>query len=481
MKEYCSHHPTRLAHWRCPKCRQAFCPNCVIIRKRNGIGFEGEEQRLCPKCMVAARWVGAANLIDPFWNRLPKFFLYPIHLQPLVLMIILSLIGFGVVGFPVIGQVVRLVLWGVLFKYSFSALKTTAQGDLVPPKISIQTISADFHQVFKQLGIYIAIYFIFSRVAVIFGYTPALLFLVLALLFVPAMIILLVTTDSLLQALNPMLFIRLAMRIGWGYLLMYFFLFLLALAPAVVGGYVFSTLPPSLSFFLLGIAKSYYTIISYHLMGYVILQYHEAIGYEVNYETFRDPELEKENLKKEGAGDPLLGQLNVLVTEGKLDEAIELIQQHTRDTGIEDLKLSQRYYNLLKVTKRSRELMAHSAVHLDILTRCDAKAKACQLYARCISNKSDFKPTPATLLKIGGWLTEKGKDNAAMGAYNRLIKAYPDSELLPVAYFRSAQIFDGRLMKPDQARKILNHLVTKFPDHEIIPRAKSYLKKLETN
>jgi len=49
-------------------------------------------------------------------------------------------------------------------------------------------------------------------------------YLIVVIMSIPAMIIIFVTTESLINAINPMLFIPLAIRIGWGYLLMYFFL-----------------------------------------------------------------------------------------------------------------------------------------------------------------------------------------------------------------------------------------------------------------
>jgi hypothetical protein len=44
-------------------------------------------------------------------------------------------------------------------------------------------------------------------------------FLMTALFFVPSMVILLVTTGSLIHALNPVVFVGLAFRIGWAYFL----------------------------------------------------------------------------------------------------------------------------------------------------------------------------------------------------------------------------------------------------------------------
>ena len=120
-------------------------------------------------------------------------------------------------------------------------------------------------------------------------FVAAIAFAIAALFFVPSMIILLVTTGSLFHAINPVVFVGLAFRIGWAYFLMNFFLILLGSAPAYLAQYVIRFLPPDLHLMLFGFAKSFYTIVSYHLMGYVILQYHEKIGYKVDYEDFSDP------------------------------------------------------------------------------------------------------------------------------------------------------------------------------------------------
>jgi hypothetical protein len=61
------------------------------------------------------------------------------------------------------------------------------------------------------------------------------------------------------------------------------------MAPYALAPYITGFLPGVLQAFLFITAKSYYTIVSYNLMGYVMLQYHETIGFHtVDYEDFRD-------------------------------------------------------------------------------------------------------------------------------------------------------------------------------------------------
>lgn len=477
MEESCFYHPTKPAHWRCPKCQTAYCPDCITKRQKL-VGIKYEDAHWCPKCNVEAEWVGAANLIQPFWIRLPKFFTYPLHLQPFLLILTLSVIGILFSGPSLISTLFRVVLWGVLLKYSFSALRSTGRGSLIPPKISSKTISEDFFQVFKQIGIYIIIFVVFMLIGANAGPIVAIVFLIFALASVPAMLILLVTTNSLLHAVNPLLFTRLAFRIGGGYFLMYFFLLLLGGAPVALGQYLVKFLPPELALFLFGFAKNYYTVISYHLMGYVILQYHWEIGYKIEFEDFKDfdqaePETQEQNNDLE-----ILNQVNVLVKEGKLDEAIIYIQQRTKDSGIKDLTLSERYLNLLKMKKRGAEMLKHCIAHLNLLSQSNQKTKACQLYARCLAYDKNFLPNAEMLFKIGSWFNESGKTKIAIATFQRLVKAYPEDACVPKAYFRSAQIFNDRLMRPEQAKKILSGLIKKYPDHKIAPQAKAYLGQI---
>ena len=49
-----------------------------------------------------------------------------------------------------LSMIMRIVLWGIMFKYAFAALKSTAQGNLSPPPINLETLTTDFFQVFKR-------------------------------------------------------------------------------------------------------------------------------------------------------------------------------------------------------------------------------------------------------------------------------------------------------------------------------------------
>jgi len=453
------------------------CRECVVERDKGGFN-SSEKIYLCPKCNYQVEWLGAQSIVAPFWTRMHQFFLYPFSLQPLILMIILSVAGLFVSGAGLVNWLLRGVIWLVALKYSFEALKSTAGGNLKAPAISTKSISDDLHQVLKQFGIYIIISIIVIFSFPLLGRGLSILLMYFLLFLAPAMIILLVTTESLMHALNPMLFIRLAFRIGWGYVVMYLFLMLLGSAPTVLGYYVIARLPAGLQFPIIIFAQSYYTIISYHLMGYVLLQYSDQIGYRVEFEDFHDPSLEKAQMKSDDPEDTILSQVNTSIRNGDLDEAVSTIKTFTSKNGIKGLPLAERYFELLKMKEDKQGMLDHAVVYLGLLAEKGTKKKGLEVYGICRKLDPDFMPGPSALFKIGMWLNETGKSKEAIVIFQSVVKKYPKASEVPDAYFRAAQIFNDRLMDPEKAKKILNGIIKKYPDHETTIKARNYLGTL---
>jgi tetratricopeptide (TPR) repeat protein len=477
MKKFCDGHPTRKAHWNCPNCSAQLCPECVVQRESESYGHR-QTLHFCPKCNQQVDWVGVENLIAPFWNRMPRIFAYPVSIAPLILMAVLALATMFFSGPGLFSILMKGTLWLIVIKYSFESLKATAGGNLKPPAVNAETISNDFGQVFKQFGIYIALFVAFGWISAQIGLVVGIAFLLGALFFVPSMIMLLVTTGSLIHALNPVMFVGLTFRIGWAYLLMYFFLFLLGSAPAYLFQFLIKFLPAETHLMLYGFAESFYTIVSYHLMGYVILQYHDRIGYKVDFEDFKDPNAEEYKPKEVDPDEAVLREVAPLIQEGKLDEAISTIQKMTLHQGIKGINLSERYYTLLKMKKRQADLLEHAVGHLDKLTEKNQKNKALAVFSECRKMDTNFLPTADALFKLAGWLNETGKTQAAVSIYNLLVKSFPQHPLVPKSYFRIAQLFHDGLMKTDKAKKILSALQMKYPQHEIMPHVDNFLARL---
>jgi tetratricopeptide (TPR) repeat protein len=472
MKSSCSVHPTKPAHWFCPKCKQMFCSDCIV--KLDGGPIGGRKIiRFCPKCTVETEWIGGTDMIKPFWERLPKFFIYPLSPGTIIYMAFLSL-G-SLVSWS---WIVQLVCWALMLNYAYAAMQRTILGNLMPPPIWDESIIRDFVQVFKQIGLYVVLFFLVLTVGAHLGAVMANLFILAALYLFPSMIIILVNTRSLLTALNPVAFMTLPLRIGKGYLVMFFILSLLFFAPYALLNYISAFLSPFLYNYILSLAQNYYTLISYHLMGYVLLQYHNEIGLNISVDDIQDSSV----AVREKADDPAtleLKRVEVLCREGKLDEAIDHIHQWRNTGGPLNAELSQRYYDLLKSKNRLQEILKFGPDYLPLLVEQGNKNKALEVFNECFTADPNFTTNPKALLKIGEWLADTGKPKDAIKVLSGMTKVYPDSPDVPMAYFRAAQLYNDRLMDGARAKKILEQVINKYPDHKMIQKFKTYLDHIK--
>jgi hypothetical protein len=478
MPIQCKFHPTQAAHWQCDKCHSPLCPQC-IDRREKGIQFPNKHLYFCPKCNRESRWLGAGNIVDPFWKRMVKFFTYPFHPRPLYLMIIISIIMLICTEHPgIISFVIMAMAYCSMLLYSFAALKHTAKGNLTPPPLNKSTLSEDIALVFKQLGIYILIGFAFFFTTAKIGLLPGIGILILGLLGLPAMVILLVTTGSLFQAVNPMMFVPLATRIGWGYLLMYLFLILLGGAPQALAAWIVPVLPPRSIPFLSSYARFFYMLISYHLMGYVLMQYHMEIGYSIDQDAFRETDAMAVVEEPKDADTRTLQEVELLLREGNVEAAIAIIKDERNPDAMQSVELSELYMKMLKLKKMGSELNDHIGVHLRLLVDKNDKAGSLRLYGVCLKKDEGFLPTPEILFKLAGWIYGEGKVKASLSIFNRLVVSHPDSPVTARAYLRMAQIYNDRLFKPDKALEILNTAIENFSNDEFADRMRAYRASL---
>ncbi|HIJ78693.1 MAG: tetratricopeptide repeat protein [Desulfobulbaceae bacterium] len=471
MASFCKYHPSQAAHFVCERCDTHLCPECVSLREHK-LYNTIKTAHFCPICNIPLQSLGVGHLIAPFWTRLPQFFLYPFKGHALFLIIAMAAVGIF------LGNSILFLLFStvILIKYSYAALTSTAQGRLSPPELGGEMINADISPAFKQLGLIAINAFLFFWIAQSLGQAPALIFLLLAVLGIPAMIMILACSNSVLKAINPLVFVPVIWRVGWPYLLMYFFLILLYGAPSALAYYLFKLLPDFLARFLTMAGQQYYTIMCYNLMGYVLLQYHEVLGYQVNYEDF----VSQLPVTKKGCAannDKPLTEVDILIKEGKFDEALAALQRELQQNS-QDKELAGRYYKLLKAGGKQQELINFAPDYLKILLAANDKKTIRQVYKECLKLNGKL-PLPAeALYHIAATLNKEGDPQSSLAAYLRITKEHPKHELLPDSYFHIAKLLNERLGKPEQAREILTVLIRKFTNHDIGRAAKAYTEGL---
>ena len=204
---------------------------------------------------------------------------------------------------------------GVFNKYCFSCLHATAHGDFKAPTIG----DAFAGSVILSIQIYVLYALMaYSVYAAYVHIGPSVSFalMLVYLLAMPAMMITLAISQSFLQALNFVNVLKLIMTIGLPYGLLLALLFIMISSVVILSQLVLTyiTVPLLGAMLIMGMAL-YYTLVAFHIMGYMIFQYQSELGF-----IARDDEDVLIRSDKERD----LAYLDVLLKEADFDTMIQV-------------------------------------------------------------------------------------------------------------------------------------------------------------
>jgi tetratricopeptide (TPR) repeat protein len=484
MSETCARHPAHRAWWQCPRCFKTLCQLC-IARKSKGFN-NSEKLYFCPICDVEAENLPLSRILPPLWKRLPRLLAYPFSAGSSA--VLAPALAFMATLFTHRGffpAAVQFAFWSIAVTYAFAALKSTSSGSLRPPALTLRIWRAHLPMVLRQITLYTAIYLSFLFLAAEAHGWIAIAAAVLCASAFPAVLILLTVHESLIRALNPLRITRCISRTGGSYCQLCCALLLLIGIVTVIGIAIDSHLPGWFRIFALSAACNYATIIFYHMAGYVLLQYHQRLDYPVDLKSlFASLDRTGPGEGQVSAGQPRSTKEDLLVAINRLDQngdpagAIRQIEMHAKAILTNDLDLSQRYLDLLRIVKNQRKFLDHASRHLELLAKSGYNSEALSLYMECIRLDKNFAPQALVLFKLAGWLDETGKSREAVYVLNCLIKYHPQNTMVPKALYRVAQIFHQGMKDAERSKKVLTGLIRRFPDHEITAFARNYLSGL---
>lgn len=449
----------------------------------------------------------------PFWNRIPRFFLFPLHLP------ILGRIGlFGLL--PAVGVYatsvkailvavggLSLLAWIFCLRHGSRVLGETARGRLSPDAYDWEDDPGLNHLPYAMFGLCFASSFAVGLVAGIFGEGAGMAANFLAMLMLPASFMVLVHTRSFLASLNPANAWALAGTIGKPYLLLCLFMFCLSSAQAVMSLWLYTTgvwpllekwlelqsllsqvrsqddfaqIVPAMEAFdaLLGRKRPrlfisvfgfiavamYFAMIAFNMMGYVLYQYHRALGLEVD-----DPRAGGSE-----AHDPVADQVADLIAAGQLDKAIDIAYEAQR-TDPENLVSQERYHKLLHLAGRTDRLLPHAQRFIAQLLRRHMPGKALDVLRRCREKAAEFRPEdPATILALAQ-AARSGRDaKFAMEIIRSFDRVFPQHPLIPEAYSLGARILCEDLRQDAKADRLFAAICEHYPDHPCAVQAREY-------
>lgn len=472
MSVSCTFHRSRAAHFHCYECGSVLCEQCVSVRDSPGYSGSTTEY-FCPGCNIPAEMMSLGNIIEPFWNRLTSVFLFPFQLTPLILTVLLA--GLGAL-LPT-NIFVNIFIWVVMMKYAYASLLNTAAGSLRAPAVTWDLINQDVFQVFKQFVLFAIIGFFLSQIFQHTGVIAGYVFLIIVVLAFPAIIMLLVSTNSLFHALNPFIFIQMIIRIGWPYLLMYLFLSFLFAGPAVLFSFLpMHALPFGLMVFFTLFLQQSYALIGYHLMGYVLLQYHKEIGYTVDYDFFMQNRGKRVKREKQTPEGELKKCLAVLIKTGNYKEAIEQVKPFVRRDD-PDMEISETFLQLLRMAGEKDKAARYCIRHFELLTSNNKKQKATALFSE-VKSLSAGPPKAESSFKVAQWYREQKNFKKAIETYVYFLHQYKQHALQPQVYYELAKLLHEQAKNSSKSKEILKAMIRSYPGHPLTPQAERYLALL---
>lgn len=408
----------------------------------------------------------------PFWHRLPRFFLYPMQTGSMLRIAGYSVFG-GISMFipDVFGGLLQLILWIVFLKYAFLVMERTANGKFDEPGDVVSEEEGDATQVVRMFGLFVVVGLIFALLAASLGEVGYGLGWLLMNVLPPAGIMIIAVTRSLGQALNPAKILFYIKTIGSPYLALCFVLFSLTGSAEILQGFLYAHMDSWLVLPLMSFVEFYFTLITYHMMGYAIYQYHDKLGVYADV-SFEDAEAK---LAPGKAGDPVLGKLNSLIANGQQDEAIDLLREELR-TRWEDNELHERYHKLLMASGKQETAVNHARQFIDKLVTERRFFQALDLCEQCLKLDPEFQLQNSDHVhELASAARTAKRQKLALDLMRRFDRRYPGHQHIPAVYFLSAQILCEHFHMYKEAKQILQAIQAKFPEHSLAGEAGKYM------
>jgi len=423
--EFCKYHPLQAAVYTCDHCHVFQCGDCVNSTHINHCS--------CFICQKEVNHLDNSDNITPFWRRLQESFHYPLHFDALLLIIGISVLT-AIASFLPFALVFNLLLTSALFKYSFSCLERTSKGYLQPPDMT-DAYGGGFGLIFQLIFMVIVVVAVIGVTYTYVGPMIGSLMGVLLVISIPAIIINFAITENMMHALNPSSMIKLMTSIGLPYGLILAFIMIMVASVSIISefiGHDFSLL----SLTLQSIVSNYYMIVIFHIMGYMIYQFHS----ELDFDTSDNQQELKDN---KSVLDITLSNIDVALKEGQYETVIQLFNEAI-DSYPQEANLKPQFFELLIATRNAEELNDFASQYYSFLMQSNRNDQVSLAYKKTLKVHPKYNPNdPEMRLKIAQICAHSGDAKYVIRLLNGIQKTHPDFKGLTQAFELMAEAFDA--------------------------------------
>lgn len=403
----------------------------------------------------------------PFHERWPEILVYP--LQPGALSTNVALAISHLVAHIPLGFILDLLVWTAFFKYAFEVLRWSANGREQAPEISFT--------VGDWVARYAMLLLVLAEVAMLvlaytYGPMPAFLLGAVLMLAMPAMITILAVDENLLGALNPFGWIALAIRLRGTYLVLVGFFCAALFVQSVVAATLSNALPAVLVTPLVFFVVNYLMIANFHLIGWVIHEHADELGYSGHLELHALP-------ADAGPDERIIDAARRRAAGGDVPGAMALLRD---EIGVrpEALALHAELRHWLREAGENAELVGHGRRYIPQLLTFNQDHHALDVARDCLAIDPTFTLDKGEdVTRLAASATTAGRYQLVLQLLTGFHKHFRDHADIAKNYLLAAKIMAERMNKEMQARALLQQIKIVLPDDPLIPQVDAYVAFLD--
>lgn len=406
--------------------------------------------------------------IVPFGDRLREIALYPAHRHALMTIGVLAVCS--IAGYmPGVGILLDLVVWIAVYKYAFECLRATADGRMEPPELAV---SVEDSLGWEQIKLQAILLIVAATAFFLLGAIGGVVVMIVLAVALPGATMSLAMDENLWLALNPRTWLAIFARIGWPYLAVAALYFVLTGGEWVLQSIAAPFLPPLVSDVVFHFVANYVIVATFHLMGYLIYQFHEEVGYE--------PASAATSLARTADPDQaLLDDVAEAIREGEPEAAADMLRAELRGRGGSEAVHAQ-YRKILGVLGRREEQLAHGREWIGVLLAQDRDRRAVDVARECIELDPAFElAQPDDVARVAQKAVDVGATQVALKLTSAFIKSNPKHRDVPRNALLAARVLAERMGKDDIARKLLDQVIERFPNDALRSEIEAYRAFLE--
>ncbi len=515
MVTRCTEHKRTRAAWTCRGCERALCEHCVAEKAIPG-AISGQSANVCVHCSGFAERMMVPKRIVPYWEKIGDFVKAMTSLEGVTQLIGLGLVCYLMGLVPWVGGLISTF---ILISYYFQVIASAAAGgerlpepaDFLGPSTMLAPV-VRFFVASAMIWLPVTIYVLVVKDIGALAQDPrpllrdpfVFVLLIAGVLYTPASIITAAISQSIVAVFNPMITIRMIMRIPTQYLGMvglWIGLNVLDGAARLALNKMEAVLYiPVLTAVVVQILKLPISILTAMIMGRLIYQNGHHFGV-----VRKDDEMEpsvpnakpkgtlKEEVKEKqapqaielGPEEPMISAPAPIPVD---DLALDLGLNPTPADSLDDLELElpddDGEIALPKASsiEERPDLPNNDALAARLtalLSKSGHEADALDLFMREVQGRSYPKLDPKSELKLCSLLERARYYEEASRAAQRAAKIDMTGPLAPRAVFTVARLLEERLSQQARALAMYRYLVQQFPTDALAANAEAKIKALE--